>query len=126
MGEDEIYFQGSSLMELQAKLQEAQRANQVLLRSREIQAKQVELVQKKMEKLVEKYKNQVEYLQSQLNEKIKEAKLYHYRLKELYRKQGLPEPIGNVGGDFEREDPAEENPPTKISPIRVAAKVRKL
>ena len=72
---------GPSNMELQYRLQEAQRINQILSKSRDVQSKTLNQVKSKMEKIVDKYKQQNDYLQNQLVEKQKELKLYQLRLK---------------------------------------------
>lgn len=58
-------------LDLQIKLQEAQRINQILVKSRDTLAKTVESLKIKTEKITQKYKAQVEFLQNTLQEKIK-------------------------------------------------------
>lgn len=63
-GNDELdqYDLAPENMNLQYKLQEAQRVNSILVKSRDVLSKTITQMKQKMDKVVDKYKQQLEFL----------------------------------------------------------------
>lgn len=63
-------------MNLQYKLQEANRVINILSKSRDVLTQTIQQMKKKTDKIIERYKIQLEILNSNLQDKDKELKLH--------------------------------------------------